>query len=101
MDSLSAAATAERNLRLVMQSVPDAITLLDREGRMTDLNPPARAVMVRGGKLQSGDLFDSLDDDAANSVRAKLAAAFQDEVQRFHLPLLLVVGVTVHSTTLY
>jgi len=101
MDSLSAAATAERNLRLVMESVPDAITVLDREGRMTDLNPPARAMMVREGKLQSGNLFDSLDDDAAKIVRAKLAAAFQGEVQRFDLPFLRGDGMRGHSTVVY
>src|SRR2546430_2860055 len=100
MDSLSAAATAERNLRLVMESVPDAITVLDREGRVTDLNPPARA-MMREGKLQSGNLFDSLDDDAAKIVRAKLAAAFQGEVQRFDLPFLRGDGMRGHSTVVY
>jgi len=33
MSSLGATASAERNLRLLMEAVPDAITVLDREGR--------------------------------------------------------------------
>src|SRR3989441_1099618 len=98
---LAAAATAERNLRLVMESVPDAITVLDREGRVTDLNPPARAMMSRQGDLQPGSAFDSLDDDAAKIVRAKLAAAFQGEVQRFDLPFLRGDGTKGHSTVVY
>src|SRR3989449_7172812 len=84
-----------------MESVPDAITVLDREGRVTDLNPPARAMMSRQGDLQPGSAFDSLDDDAAKIVRAKLAAAFQGEVQRFDLPFLRGDGTKGHSTVVY
>src|SRR2546427_701347 len=101
MDSLAAAATAERNLRLVMESVPDAITVLDREGRVTELNPPARAMMARQDELQPGSAFDSLDVDAAKIVRAKLAAAFQGEVQRFDLPFLRGDGTKGYSTVVY
>jgi len=101
MDSLAAAATAERNLRLVMESVPDAITVLDREGRVTELNPPARAMMARQDELQPGSAFDSLDADAAKIVRAKLAAAFQGEVQRFDLPFLRGDGTKGYSTVVY
>src|SRR5256712_12053658 len=101
MDSLAAAATAERNLRLVMESVPDAITVLDREGRVTELNPRARAMMARQDELQPGSAFDSLDVDAAKIVRAKLAAAFQGEVQRFDLPFLRGDGTKGYSTVVY
>src|SRR5437667_9828263 len=101
MDSLAAAATAERNLRRVMESVPDAVTVLDREGRVTDLNPPARAMMSRAGELQPQTVFDSLDNDAAKIVRAKLAAAFQGEVQRFDLPFLRGDGTKGYSTVVY
>jgi len=101
MDSLAAAATAERNLRLVMESVPDAVTVLDREGRVTDPNPPARAMMSRAGELQPESVFDSLDTDAAKIVRAKLAAAFQGEVQRFDLPFLRGDGTKGYSTMVY
>src|SRR5207253_1981906 len=101
MDSLAAVATAERNLRLVMESVPDAITVLDREGRVTELNPPARAMMARQDELQPGSAFDSLDVDAAKIVRAKLAAAFQGEVQRFDLPFLRGDGTKGYSTVVY
>src|SRR5207247_611136 len=48
MDSLSATATAERHLRLLMDAVPDAIVVLDRDGRAVDLNEPARRLAARG-----------------------------------------------------
>src|SRR5207245_1627260 len=96
-----AVATAERNLRRVMESVPDAVTVLDREGRVTDPNPPARAMMSRAGELQPESVFDSLDTDAAKIVRAKLAAAFQGEVQRFDLPFLRGDGTKGYSTMVY
>src|SRR5207249_9747136 len=45
--------------------------------------------------------FDSLDVDAAKIVRAKLAAAFQGEVQRFDLPFLRGDGTKGYSTVVY
>src|SRR3989442_11888197 len=47
MDSLSATATAERQLRLVMDAVPDAIVGPDRDGRAVDLNEPAKRLAAR------------------------------------------------------
>src|SRR6266480_1931687 len=45
MSSLSATASAERNLRLLMEAVPDAITVLDRDGRVLDANPAGRTLV--------------------------------------------------------
>jgi PAS domain S-box-containing protein len=101
-DSLAATATAERNLRLVIESVPDAITVLDREGRLIDFNTPARAALAAGGEPRpGGSVFDSFERDAAAVVRAKLAAAFQGEVQRFDVPCVRADGTRGHNTVVY
>ncbi|MGH7530516.1 MAG: hybrid sensor histidine kinase/response regulator [Gemmatimonadales bacterium] len=79
MSSLSATASAERSLRLVMESVPDAITVLDRHGRVLDDNLAGR--QLRGGA--TGTAFDTLDAAGARIARENLAAAFAGELQRF------------------
>ncbi len=92
MDSLGAAAAAERNLRLVMEAVPDAIVVLDREGRVLDLNVPARDLMpaptgTPETPTASGrTVFEFLDADGARLVRQNLDAAFEGEVRRFEVP---------------
>src|SRR5436190_1679160 len=45
MSSLGATASAERNLRLVMESVPDAITVVDRDGYVLDENAAGRTLV--------------------------------------------------------
>src|SRR5439155_984111 len=45
MSSLGATASAERNLRLVMESVPDAITVVDRDGYVLDENTAGRTLV--------------------------------------------------------
>src|SRR5688572_18625849 len=45
MSSLGATASAERHLRLVMEAVPDAITVVDREGHVLDENSAGRALV--------------------------------------------------------
>src|SRR5881296_4137610 len=44
MDSLAATAAAERNLRMVMDAMPDAIVVVDREGRILESNRPTRVM---------------------------------------------------------
>src|SRR4029077_12128358 len=45
MSSLGATASAERNLRLLMEAVPDAITVVDREGHVLDDNTAGRSLV--------------------------------------------------------
>ena len=83
MDSLSATATAERHLRLLMDAVPDAIVVLDRDGRAVDLNEPAKRLAARGPNPGTdGGIFAFLDADAAATMRERLAAAFSGDVQQ-------------------
>jgi signal transduction histidine kinase len=89
MSSLNATASAERNLRLLMEAVPDAITVLDREGRVLDENPAGRVLVsafpdIDGGPRRSG--FRWLDATAARIAHDNLAAAFTGELRRFEVP---------------
>src|SRR6266550_3534012 len=88
VDSLAATAAAERHLRLVMDAVPDAIAVLDRDGRVIDLNESARRLLAAPPSPDAGtdrSVFASLEPDAAATVRGRLAAAFRGEVQRFEV----------------
>src|SRR5207244_2351176 len=88
VDSLAATAAAERHLRLVMDAVPDAIAVLDRDGRVIDLNESARRLLAAPPSPDAGtdrSVFASLEADAAATVRERLAAAFRGEVQRFEV----------------
>jgi len=87
VDSLTATADAERRLRLVMDAVPDAIAVLDRDGRVIDLNESAKRLLAAPLHEGTGrNVFASLEPDAAAIVRERLAAAFRGEVQRFEVP---------------
>ncbi|HEX4627519.1 MAG TPA: ATP-binding protein, partial [Gemmatimonadales bacterium] len=86
MDSLAATAAAERNLRLVMDAVPDAIVVVDREGRILESNAPTRALGALVGPPERRNLFQFLAPDAPAAVRERLAAAFRGHVQRFEVP---------------
>jgi len=84
MDSLAATAAAERNLRLVMDAVPDAIAVLDRDGRIMELNEAAKRMVAAPPEEGAGrSVFEFLDAAAATTVRERLAAAFAGDVQRF------------------
>src|SRR5436190_3815545 len=88
VDSLAATAAAERHLRLVMDAVPDAIAVLDRDGRVIDLTDSARRLPAAPPSPDAGkdrSVFASLEPDAAATVRERLAAAFRGEVQRFEV----------------
>ncbi len=91
MSSLGATASAERNLRLLMEAVPDAITVVDREGQVLDENTAGRSlVSVRliEGKPESGRRtgFGWLEGTAARIARENLLAAFDGSLRRFEVP---------------
>ncbi len=86
MDSLAATAAAERNLRLLMNAVPDSIVVVDREGRILESNGPTRVMGALSGPPENRSIFEFLASDAAAVVREKLAAAFNGEIQRFEIP---------------
>src|SRR6266513_2628565 len=91
MSSLGATASAERNLRLVMESVPDAITVVDRDGYVLDENTAGRALVNAspgdgreiGGKRSA---LGWLEGTGARIARENLAAAFDGELRRFEVP---------------
>ncbi|HEV2749638.1 MAG TPA: histidine kinase dimerization/phospho-acceptor domain-containing protein, partial [Gemmatimonadales bacterium] len=92
MNSLAATAAAERNLRLLMDSVPDAIVVVDREGRILEANGPTRTIGALVGPAEHRNLFDFLAPGAAATVREKLAAAFHGDVQRLDVPFVRADG---------
>jgi PAS domain S-box-containing protein len=87
MDSLAATAAAERNLRLVMDAVPDAIVVVDRGGRILEANEPARGMGAIPGTTQRPTLFDVVNPDAVAVVQERLAEAFRGDVRRLEVPL--------------
>src|SRR5881398_1960015 len=92
MDSLAATAAAERNLRLVMDAVPDAIVVVDRAGQVLEANEPARGLGAIPGTTQRPTLFDFVNPDAVALVQERLAAAFRGDVQRLEVPLIRADG---------
>src|SRR5258706_539133 len=91
MSSLSATASAERNLRLLMEAVPDAITVVDREGQVLDENtagPGLVSVRLSEAKPESGRRtgFGWLEGTAARIARENLLAAFDGSLRRFEVP---------------
>ena len=102
MSSLGATASAERSLRLVMESVPDAIAVLDREGRVLDSNAAGRSLVTVPGDIgptRSG--FAWLDATTARVARENLAAAFKGELRRFAVPFQRPDGTEGTSHVLY
>jgi two-component system, NtrC family, sensor kinase len=90
MSSLAATASAERNLRLLMEAVPEAITVLDREGNVLDENASGRELVSASAERNAGAARRSalgwLDSAAARVARENVAAAFQGELRRFEVP---------------
>jgi len=91
MSALGATASAERNLRLLMEAVPDAITVVDREGHVLDENSSGRTLVnaspgegrEAGGKRSA---LGWLQGTASRIARENLAAAFDGELRRFEVP---------------
>jgi two-component system NtrC family sensor kinase len=98
MSSLAATASAERSLRLVMESVPDAIAVLDQEGHVLDGNAAARALV---GPPPAASGFDWLEAVAARMARENLAAAFDGELRRFEVDFQRPDGADGTSQVLY
>ena len=86
MDSLAATSSAERNLRLLMDAVPDAIVVVDRGGRIVESNGPTYVMGALVGPAENRNIFEFLAPDTAPVVREKLAAAFRGEIQRLEIP---------------
>ena len=96
MSSLAATASAEHSLRLVMESVPDAIVVLDRDGHVLDANAAGRQMFAA-----EKSVFEPLDDAAAAAARDNLAAAFAGELRQFEAPHRLRGGSEGVSAILY
>jgi len=91
MSSLSATASAERNLRLLMEAVPDAIAVIDHDGYVLDDNIAGRTligVFPEDGTATAGRraAFGWLQGTAARIARENLLAAFDGEQRRFEVP---------------
>ncbi|HLQ58406.1 MAG TPA: ATP-binding protein [Gemmatimonadales bacterium] len=91
MSSLGATASAERNLRLLMEAVPDAITVVDREAYVLDENTSGRVLVnaFPGDTREGGGKRSALgwlEGTAARIAREHLAAAFDGELRRFEVP---------------
>src|SRR5689334_18318137 len=91
MSSLGATASAERNLRLLMEAVPDAITVVDRDGHVLDENTSGRSLVsarLNEARPESGGRtgFGWLDGTAARIARENLLAAFDGSLRRFEVP---------------
>ncbi len=87
MDSLAATAAAEHNVRSLMEAVPDAIIVLDPQGRVLEQNPSARGAGTGPPGTPPGrSVFESLDQYATAHMRANLDAAFTGDVRRFEVP---------------
>jgi signal transduction histidine kinase/CheY-like chemotaxis protein len=91
MSSLGATASAERNLRLLMEAVPDAITVVDRDGHVLDENSAGRTLVNSAfapGAAADGkrSAFGWLDAPGLRVARENLAAAFDGQLRRFEVP---------------
>src|SRR6266550_7026728 len=87
MSSLSATASAERNLRLLMEAVPDAITVVDRDGHVLDENSSGRALVNTAPSPEPPrSAFGWLAGTAMRIARENLGAAFDGELRRFEVP---------------
>lgn len=91
MSSLGATASAERNLRLLMEAVPDAITVVDRDGYVLDENKSGRVLVnaFLGDVGESGGKRSALgwlEGAGARIARENLVAAFDGELRRFEVP---------------
>jgi two-component system NtrC family sensor kinase len=92
MSALGATASAERNLRLLMEAVPDAISVVDRDGHVLDENSAGRTLVNAFRDLADGKeggkrtAFGWLDAMGLRVARENLAAAFDGELRRFEVP---------------
>jgi len=90
MSALGATASAERSLRLLMEAVPDAITVVDRNAYVLDENTAGRALVNAspGDARETGGRRSALgwlEGTGARIARENLAAAFDGELRRFEV----------------
>ena len=90
MSSLGATASAERSLRLLMEAVPDAISVVDRNAYVLDENTAGRALVNAspGDARETGGRRSALgwlEGTGARIARENLAAAFDGELRRFEV----------------
>jgi PAS domain S-box-containing protein len=90
MSALGATASAERSLRLLMEAVPDAITVVDRNAYVLDENTAGRALVNTspGDARETGGRRSALgwlEGTGARIARENLAAAFDGELRRFEV----------------
>lgn len=88
VQSLAATASAERNLRQIIEASPDPIVLIDRNGQVLEYEPNGtdaggEPMAPRPGR----SAFEYFDPDATEIARQHLQAAFAGEVRRFEVPL--------------
>ena len=98
VDSLTTTASAERNLRQIMEASPDPIVLLNRDGQVLDYAPDRPA---HGAAAGTRTAFDFVEPDAVALLRAHLEAAFAGEVRRFEVPQRRPDGARVVSSVVY
>lgn len=91
-DSLALTATAERDIRQLMDAVPDAIVVLDPAGRILQRNDAAMVMVRAAADVVPGTVFDYLDPAAAAFVREKLGRAFAGEMVSFEVPFVRLDG---------
>ena len=75
-------AAARLDPHAILESIPEPVGLVDRQGRLLGFNAPGRAVIlaVRGQEVALGaDLFSFISDHNIPGVKASLARAFQGE----------------------
>jgi len=90
MSALGATASAERSLRLLMEAVPDAISVVDRNAYVLDENTAGRALVNAspGDARETGGRRSALgwlEGTGARIARENLAAAFDGELRRFEV----------------
>jgi PAS domain S-box-containing protein len=102
LDSLAATGAAERNLRLVMEAVPDALVVLDPGGKSLEMNSAARVMF--GATSDPGperSLFDALDAEGLAIARQNLDAALLGELRNFEVTFPRQAGRRVTGAVLY
>ncbi len=100
LTSLTAAASAERNLRQIVEASPDPIVLLNREGRVLEFSPETPP--LPGATPVAGrSIYDAFEAESTAIVRGHLEAAFTGEVRRFEIPLRRADGSRGMSSLVY
>jgi signal transduction histidine kinase/CheY-like chemotaxis protein len=87
VQSLAATASAERNLRQIIEASPDPIVLIDHEGMVLEYESDAPSSRSPAAPRPGRSAFEQFDADATAIARQHLEAAFAGEVRRFEAPL--------------